>query len=206
MSLTGQILRGELGRWCAATFVGTPRAVDQVVNAARASGRRPVRPVGDVPAQHWADVGGAFGQRLADIVDPAPPYGALLGLVQAGWMSWQDAHAHAAAYPSHEDLSGEHRDRALSMRRTPDGWMDLGATRDVRDVDQAAAEVFGELLERTRAYQAAHAPAGVVAPAGVEAGLARSAWVLGVCEGVHRSGDVDERLVSVLRSRGRAAV
>lgn len=205
MSLTGQLAHGELGRWCAEVFPGTPEAVRQVVAAARSTGKRLVRPAGQVDGRHWADVGGAFGQRLADVVSAEPPYGALLGMVRAGWISFEQAHVQAGAYPSHFELDDEYRSRALSLRRTPDGWIDMGPTRDTRDVDQAASATFADLLARTRAYQAAHAPVGTLGPDGIEAGLARSAWVISACEGIHRSGQIDERLVDVLRRGGRAA-
>lgn len=205
MSLTSQLARGELGRWCAATFPGTPEAVRHVVAAAKSVGKGLVWPAVRGDLRHWADIGGAFGQRLADLVDPAPPYGALLGMIRAGWLSFAEAHAEAAAYPSHQELDVEHRARALSLRRTPDGWLDLGPTGDVRDVNRAASTALRDLLARTRAYQAAHAPVGQFGSSGAEAGLARSAWVISACEGIYRSGEVDERLVDVLRHGGGAA-
>ncbi|MBW4722397.1 hypothetical protein [Saccharothrix obliqua] len=205
MSLTGQLHHGELGRWCETTFTGTASVVNHVRTVAAAGGP-PVRPVGAVGEDHWADVGGAAGQRLADLVDPAPPYGAMLGMIRAGWLSWPQAHAQAAAYPSHARLPAPQRRRALALRRTPDGWMDLGTAEHRDPVDPHAEAVMVDLLERTRAYQAAHAPHGRWgASPGVEAGLARSAWVLGVCEGVYRSGRVDPRLASVLRAGGGVA-
>ncbi|MEO6084461.1 MAG: hypothetical protein ABIQ18_15280 [Umezawaea sp.] len=204
MSLTGQLSPGhDLHQWCVQTFPGTADLVSRVVGAARRA-EAPVRPEGRVTGEHWAEVGGAFGQRLADLVDPAPPYAALLGMVHASWLTWDQAHAQAASYPSHAHLDSEQQARGLSMRRTPDGWMDLGPTHDNRRVDPAAAAVLIDLLERTRAYQATFAPAGDVATPGVEAGLARSAWVLAACEGIHRSGQVDPRLAAVLRAGGTA--
>lgn len=101
--------------------------------------------------ERWADVGGAFEQRLADLVDSASPYCALLGMIRAGWMTWSPAHAQAAAYPSHAELPDLQRRRAPALRRTPDGWMDLGATTDHWPVDPQAEAVMVELLDRTRA-------------------------------------------------------
>lgn len=204
MSLTGQLHGGRLEQWCKESFPNTQEVVGRVVAAARQAGP-PVRPRGQVEPEHWADVGGAFGQRFADLVDPAPPYAALLGMIHAGWLSWEQAHAQAAAYPSHAELDAERAARGLSLRRTPDGWLDFGPIRDRRTVDPAAAAVMIDLLERTRAYQTAHAPVGVIAGPGAEAGLARSAWVLAACEGIHRSGQVDERLAHGLRAGGTAA-
>ncbi|WP_410597859.1 hypothetical protein [Amycolatopsis sp. lyj-23] len=203
MSLTTQLDGRDLADWCAGAFPGTPAVVDQVVAAARAAGR-PVRPTGHVEPSHWADIGGAFGQRLADLVDPAPPYGALLGMIRAGWLTWDVAHEQAAAYPTHRDLDAEHRARALSLRRTPDGWLDLGPARDHLEPDPAAAAALAELLERTRAYQAAHAPVGTLGSPGAEAGLARSAWVIAACEGIHRSGRIAPDLSNVMARGGPA--
>ena len=203
MSLTSQIRTGDLAWWCEYVFTDTPAAVDQVVHAVQ--GIRPVRPIGKVASTtHWADVGGAFGQRLADLIEPAPPYGALLGMVRAGWMSWEQAHAQAAAYPTHAGLAGPHRARALSMRRTPDGWLDLGPTPTRPATNPAAEAAFVELLERTRTYQAQHAEVGTFAGPGAEAGLARSAWVISACEGIYRSGHIDSRLDAVLRAGASA--
>ncbi|MFD4640855.1 hypothetical protein ACFWN2_26300 [Lentzea sp. NPDC058436] len=203
MSLTSQLHRGEVGRWCAVTFPGTSEAVRQVVAAAKSTGKGLVRPAGRPDGRHWADIGGALGQRLADLVDPAPPYGALLGMIRAGWLTFAQAHAEAAAYPSHQEFDAEHRARALSLRRTPDGWLDLGPTGDVRRADQAAGAALRDLLARTRTYQATHTPVGQFGTNGAEAGLARSAWVISACEGIYRSGEVDERLARVLRTGGR---
>lgn len=204
MSLTTQLNGGDLEAWCAQTFPGTGALVDRVIVAARQAGA-PVRPRGEITGTHWADVGGAFGQRLADLVDPAPPYAALLGMIRVGWLSWGQAHAEAADYPTHAELDAAHRSRALSLRRTPDGWMDLGPTRDLLDPDPVVGPVMVELLRRARRYQAAHAPAGTIGHPGAETGLARSAWLLGAAEGIYRSGRVDERIVEVLRAKGGVA-
>jgi hypothetical protein len=194
---------GELARWCQETFPGTAALVDRVMAAARTA-EDPVRPYGRVTAEHGAEVAAAFGRRLADLVDPAPPYAALLGMLDAAWSTVEQAHAQAASYPSHAVLDDQQRARALSMRRTATGWVDLGPPRGQRTVDPAAAAVMIDLLERTRAYQAQHAPTGTIAAPGVEAGLARSAWVLAACERAHRSGRVDPRLARVLREGGTA--
>lgn len=192
---------GKLARWCQETFPGTAALVDRVMAAARTA-EDPVRPYGRVTGEHGAEVAAAFGRRLADLVDAAPPYAALLGMLDAGWITVEQAHAQAAAYPSHAVLDDQQRARALSMRRAATGWLDLGPIRGQRTVDPVAAEVMIDLLERTRAYQAAHAPTGTIAAPGVEAGLARSAWVLAACERAHRAGRVDPRLVRVLREGG----
>lgn len=51
---------------------------------AAARGREPVRPAGHVDFDHWATVGGAFGQRLAFLISHETPRPALLGAANAG--------------------------------------------------------------------------------------------------------------------------
>ncbi|MER6876622.1 hypothetical protein ABT279_41380, partial [Amycolatopsis sp. NPDC000673] len=74
MSLTSELAdpRGTLARWCARVFTGTAAAARRVEEAT--NGVRPIRPtLARPPRQHWAEIGGAFGQRIADLVQPAPP-------------------------------------------------------------------------------------------------------------------------------------
>lgn len=82
MSLTTQLRDGALGAWCAAALPGAPALIGQVQAAAR--GREPVRPVGNVDPDHWATIGGAFGQRLAFLISHEAPRAALLGAANAG--------------------------------------------------------------------------------------------------------------------------
>ncbi len=58
-----------------------------------------------------------------DLVQPASPHHALLGMIHAKWASPAWAHDQAARYPSHRDLAGKYRARALHLRppRHP-GW------------------------------------------------------------------------------------
>ncbi len=79
MALMTQLVPGsDLFRWCQETFPGTGALVARVISAARVA-EAPVRPYGRVGGQHRAEVAAAFGRRLADLVEPAPPYAALLG-------------------------------------------------------------------------------------------------------------------------------
>jgi len=205
MSLTSELSDpgSPLAAWCAETFVGTPAVVEQVVAATRDV--TPVRPVSrDVSGRHWAEIGGAWGQRLADLVQPAPPYYALLGMIRAGWVSWGWAHQQAARYPTHRDLPEEFRARALGIRPAVSTWLDLGADPTTGTGEASTAgQVWTELLERARAYLAAHARTGELGSPGAEAGLARTSWVLSACEDTYRSGVVDERL-SRLFDSGRS--
>ncbi|MFK0249592.1 hypothetical protein ACIQUM_33250 [Amycolatopsis azurea] len=195
MSLTSELAsrRSPLAAWCERTFTGTAAVVEQIATAVREV--RPVRPAGEVPPRWWAETGGAFGQRVADLVQPAPPYYALLGMIHAKWVSPAWAHDQAARYPSHQDLTGEHRARALHLRPAAATWLDLGgAGESHRPGNPAIEAAWADFLERGRAYLARHAPAGTLGSPGAEAGLARLSWLLTACEDVYRSGLVDDRL------------
>lgn len=110
-----------------------------------------------------AEVGGAFGQRLADLVQPAPPYYALLGMIQAKWVSPAWAHEQAARYPSHRALTGEYRTRALHLRPAAASWLDLSGPGEPRLPGNPDAEtVWADFLERGRTYLGRHAPAGTL--------------------------------------------
>lgn len=224
MSLTSQLHDGELGKWCARRFIGSAEAVGQLVSATR--GRRPVLPSGQVDGRHWASIGGAFGARLAALVQPAPPYYALHGLVAAKLASYAWANEQAAFYPTHADLGEQERSRALDLRPTVSGWLDLlPLARSVpsqhsSDVERAdlgsvvhsilrpssraddympAEPVLADLFARSRAYFAQHAPPGRLGTRGAEAGLARVCWLLDMFEDVYRSGTIHESMHQVFR-------
>ncbi|MGW7537710.1 hypothetical protein [Amycolatopsis sp. NPDC054798] len=206
MSLTSELAdpAGKLARWCARVFTGTAAAARRVEEAS--NGVRPIRPkLARPPRQHWAEIGGAFGQRIADLVQPAPPYYALLGMVRAQWGSGPWAHAQAAEYPTHADLPAEYRARALGIRPAAASWLDLGDGMPDTEAVPGAQELWGDLLERARRYQAQHAPPGTLAGPGAEAGLARTNWVLSACEDIYRSGRIDPRLALVVDGGGTIA-
>ncbi|UKD50713.1 hypothetical protein L3Q65_00165 (plasmid) [Amycolatopsis sp. FU40] len=184
MSLTTQLHTGELAAWCATRFTGTADTAALVDAAAREA--RPVRPAGQVEPRHWAEIGGAFGLRLAALVEPAPPYYALYGLVRAGLASRAWADAEACEWPTHAYLPAAHRSRALEMRPSPAGWLDLAGPVGA---DQAAEEepVLADLFARLRRYLAEHAPPGQLGTPGAEAALARVFWLVSEFEDVYRS-------------------
>ncbi|MFI5606989.1 hypothetical protein [Amycolatopsis sp. NPDC051903] len=197
MSLTSELAdpASVLTRWCDRVFTGTPAVAAHVEAAVQDV--RPVRPsAAQVPRRHWAEIGGAFGQRVADLVQPAPPYYSLLGLVNAQWATGAWAHRQAAEYPTHRGLPAEFRARALGVRPAATTWLDLGEQLGgaVAEPVPGAAGVWAELFGRARAYQERHAPPGTLGTPGVEAGLARTNWVLSACEDVYRSGAIDPRL------------
>ncbi|GAA3565967.1 hypothetical protein GCM10022222_57210 [Amycolatopsis ultiminotia] len=203
MSLTSELAdpAGLLSRWCARVFTGTPLAARRVEEAVH--GVHPVRPaLARPPRQHWAQVGGAFGQRVADLVQAAPPYYALLGMLRAQWGGAAWAHDQAAAYPTHAGLPGEYRARALNIRPAATTWLDLGDGFPDIDPVPGAPLLWADFLARARRYQARHAPPGLLGEPGAEAGLARTAWVLSACEDIYRSGETDPRLGRVVDGGG----
>ncbi|MFJ5113540.1 hypothetical protein ACIQAD_23195 [Streptomyces sp. NPDC088551] len=217
MSLTSQLQDGEIGRWCTRRLTGTAEVAALLPKAVR--GRRTVFPRGQVDGRHWAAVGGAFGARLAALVQPAPPYYALHGLVAAGLARREWADEQAAHYPTHAGLGAAQRGKALDVRPTVTGWLDLvpGAepsaqrselqaivsntlgTRSGPEIALPAEPVLADFLERTRTYVERHAPLGQLGTPGAEAGLARSYWLLEMFESVYRSGVVDESMHQVFR-------
>ncbi|PXY16450.1 hypothetical protein BAY59_38475 (plasmid) [Prauserella coralliicola] len=185
MSLTTQLHGGELGTWCRRRFTGTAAAAARVDAAAR--GRRPVRPGGQVDGRHWAEIGGAFGLRLAALVEPSPPYYALYGLVRAGLVSREWADQQAGQWPTHAVLDAEQRRRALELRPSPRGWLELGQPTSTDVTSTPEEPVLADLLDRLRRYLAEHAPTGQLGTPGVEAALARVFWLVSAFEDVYRA-------------------
>jgi hypothetical protein len=203
VSLTSQFDNGALGAWCAEHLPGARVLVAEVQAAAATT--RPVRPIGRVNQQHWATVGQTLGQRLALLIQPAPPYDALLGAVSAGLVdrSWPDRVA--ALFPTHAQLPQPQRRRACQLRPCPTGWLDLAETQaptprhpTLRHGEQAATDFITRLL----AYLATHTPPGTIATPGTETGLARVCWVLAGWENAYRTGG---RLIRDLAVLGAAA-
>src|SRR5579875_520189 len=101
VSLTGHLSAGALARFFTAECPGTRKLCGEI--AALQADRRPIGPQrGGVGGDYWAAVGGAFGQRLAFFVQPAPPYYALLGAARIASLGWTDL-AHRR-FPTHAAL------------------------------------------------------------------------------------------------------
>ncbi|MBB4683302.1 hypothetical protein [Amycolatopsis jiangsuensis] len=203
MSLTSELAdpAGQLSRWCARVFTGSGSVARRVEEAVH--GLQPVRPaLARPPRQHWAEVGGAFGQRVADLVQAAPPYYALLGMLRAQWGSGAWAHAQAATYPTHAGLPADYRARALNVRPAATTWLDLGdGFPDIEPIPGAPG-LWADFLTRARRYQARHVPPGMLGEPGAEAGTARTAWVLSACEDIYRSGRIEPRLARIVDGGG----
>jgi hypothetical protein len=199
MSLTTQLHGRDLARWCTSRFPGSATVAARVTGAAQ--GLRPVRPYGQVEGRWWAEIGGAFGIRLANLVQPAPPYYTLYGLVRAGLVSRPWADAQAGEYLTHAHLPASQRVRALEIRPTLAGWVDLGDPQDPGGAATLAEPVLADLFDRTRRYFAEHAPTGQLGTGPVEAALAKVCWLFSAAEDIYRSGETPEELAD-LAGRG----
>jgi hypothetical protein len=198
VSLISHLYFGELGEWCAERLTGSNEVARRVAEETR--GQRVLRPAERVGRRHWARVDRAFAVRLAMLVQHAPPYSALYGLVRIGLVSKEWAHRQAGLYPTHASVS--EAERALDLRPTMTGWLDLEAEHGVgkyvgddgvspvsRFPDFSAEPVLGELFDRMRGYLTTHAPLGRV---GAETGVARLCWLVAMLEYVFRNDPHDE--------------
>ncbi|GAB3983720.1 hypothetical protein GCM10029978_091290 [Actinoallomurus acanthiterrae] len=207
MSLISHLYFGELGEWCAERMTGTGEVAQRP--AAETKGLPVLRPAGRVGRRHWAQVDRAFGMRMATLVQAAPPYSALYGLVRIGLAGREWAHRQAALYPTHIRLREAERRTALDLRPTLTGWLDLGSEHGVHEyvAEDGSAQfarfayspvepVLGELFDRMRAYFATHAPFGQV---GAEKGVARLCWLLAMFAYTFRNDPIDQPFFGLFR-------
>ncbi|EMD23406.1 hypothetical protein [Amycolatopsis azurea] len=195
MALVSHLSNGELAEWCEQHLVGAVDVAHEV--GERVRGADVTRPAEKVDRRHWSQVARTFSARLSALVQAAPPYTTLLGLIRSGLASWDWAHAQAARYPTHARLPAADRARALDFRPTPTGWLDLRVAHErgaaVLEVDQPNTlppvhePMLTELFDRIRAYLWEHAPLGHVGGPGREAGLARVSWLLGAFAYAYRA-------------------
>ncbi|WP_051342960.1 hypothetical protein [Pseudonocardia spinosispora] len=190
MSLTSQQRSGELGDWMR-TFLTGARTLAGHIDETLATAGRPVSPVSrDLAPRHWADIGGAFGQRLAFLTQHAPPYYALYGTLSAELADWRAVHRGAACFPTHRGLTEEQQSRACDWRPIPGGWLDLGLNPPA--VPVIDSQLVTEFMTRLRDYLSRRTPQGQFAGSlGAETTLARACWVLNGWEGAYRSGRID---------------
>lgn len=199
VSLISHLYRGELGEWCADRFTGTKEVAARI--SAETRNQDAVRPPNDVEKRHWSHISRAFGIRMAALVQAAPPYAALLGLVRTGLVSREWAHREAARYPTHAELSPAEQGRALDLRPTPHGWVDVSRDSTFVPVpyyqDNYPAEpMLADLFDRMRAYFAAHAPLGQL---GSEKGLTHLCSLLAVFGYAYRNDPLDEPVMRCFR-------
>jgi hypothetical protein len=161
-----------------------------------------------VPLEHWADVGGALGQRLAWLVEPAPPYYALYGAVSAGLLSTAAAEQVARLWPTHASITSNAWQRPLEMRTTPHGTLDLTRpNRTPASTPTGSAEtVLTKWFQRAATYLTHHASLGTLSAPGQEAGMARICWTLAQLEDAYRGGRLSEPLRHALERPDITAV
>lgn len=215
MSVVSHLYHGELGDWCETRLTGSAEVARQA--AALVREQEVIRPEGPVDRHHWSQAGRTFALRLAALIQPAPPYSALLGLARIGLVSRSWADAQAARYPTHARLPEHLRRRALDMCPTPGGWVDLRAARDGGTTPGAALgspeedhrrfsrpglpdePVLSELFDLIRRYFAAHATLGRLGEPGPERGLARLCWILAAFQYAFRNDSYEHPLFRVFR-------
>ncbi|MFC9250642.1 hypothetical protein [Amycolatopsis thailandensis] len=196
MSLTTQLYNGEIGRWCA-EHLQTGSAIAHVQRQLIMAGSpEPVRPVGKVNARHWADVGGAFGARLALLVDGAPPYYALLGAVRAGLASRRWSEAMHTEFRTHRETPGSAQGRWSQYRPGRRGWIDIGERIESGEPTEHEP-VLSDFVRRTAALIDEHMPPGRIGAPGAESSLARSCWVIAGWETSYREGRLPADLAAV---------
>jgi hypothetical protein len=199
VSLISHLYRGELGEWCVDRFTGWKEVTGRVSTETR--NRDALRPLDGVEKRHWSHVNRAFGIRMAALVQAAPPYAALLGLVRIGLVSRDWAHRQAARYPTHAELSPAEGGRALDLRPTTHGWVDISPDSafvpvPYNEENYQAEPMLADLFDRIRAYFAAHAPLGQL---GAEKGLARLCSLLAKFKYVYHNDNLDEPVFRLFR-------
>jgi ADP-ribose pyrophosphatase YjhB (NUDIX family) len=201
MSVISHLYRGALGEWCADRLTGWEDLTTHITWRTRV--REPVRPVDAVDRAHWAQVERAAGIRLAALVQPAPPYAALLGLVHLGLVRRAWAGEQAAGYASHATLPAALHGDALYHSPTLDGWARVPAgftpampRFDGRAQDYPAEPMLADLLHRARAYFATNAPPGRL---GAERGVARLCWLLAQFQYAYRNDVLEQPVFRLFR-------
>lgn len=183
MSLTTQLHRGDLGRWCAANLPGTENLIADIRRRLAAAGNSaPITPAGRVPAEHWSTVATAFRHRVGLLVDGEAPATALLGAAHAGLASRDWAERAHQAFPG---KSRNQDNRWSPFQAGSRGWLDASRTAPHVPVDHQP--VLDDFVHRTGTYLVEHMPPGTIGTAGAEAGLARSCWIFAAWETGTRS-------------------
>lgn len=182
MSLT-EHLAGELG---AAISAAAPHLYRTAASLAAEIGEvDPVRPAARQELGHYALAGQVVGQRLADLVQSAPPYAALLGAVRCGAVDLESAGQLATRWPTHR---GVQPDQALMWRPTPSGWWHM--------LHAAATPAAGDSnVARALAHAADRIPApGAVHTMATERARIDAYTVSAHLETVHRAGSIPDPL------------
>lgn len=199
MPLTTALRSGALSRWCEQQLAG----LDQVArDVARAAAARATGAIGAAPSP-GADgqlVGGIVDARLAALVQPAPPYAALQGLLAGQLVSPAAAASIALSFPTHRELPEEVATVAHTLRPSPREWLQIPAPGTTSADRPWGDSVFPDLATRGHVFHREHAPSGQVAPVGAERALARTYGVWALAEAAYRSGR-SPRALSALAHR-----
>jgi hypothetical protein len=185
VSLTTQLHRGHLGRWCTANLPGTENLIGDIRRRLAAAGNPPpITPAGQVPDGHWTTVAAAFRQRLAFLVDGAAPAVALLGAIRATLVSQSWAEQVQQTFPG-SGGNADQGNRWSPFRAGSHTWLDAGRVDPGTPTDHEP--VLDDFVRRTAAYLQEYMPPGTIGTPGAEAGLARSCWIFAAWETGSRS-------------------
>lgn len=192
VSLVHHLRSGPLVNWITSHCPRLPELAATTEDAAsRTTTVRPRR--GSLPISHYAAVGSIVGQRLADAIEPAPPYPALYGAVTCSALGMADAGHLACRYPTHHGLPWSEAQRAagVHLRPTPTGWWQV-----LREPAAAAGgEVEARLVELIEQHRQAveKLQLGQLADRATEAGLVPLYSLLQQLEAVYRGAtDLDD--------------
>ncbi|OLL89614.1 hypothetical protein Ae331Ps2_5948c [Pseudonocardia sp. Ae331_Ps2] len=197
--LTTALRTGTLATWCRQRLTG----LDQVArDVARAAARAPQTTLsGPTPGADSQLVGGIVDARLAALVQPAPPYAALQGLLAGQLVSPGAAARIALSFPTHRELPDEVATVAHTLHPSPREWLQIPAPAATSTDPPWGDSVFPDLANRGHLFHHEHAPCGQVGTAGAERALARSYGVWALAEAAYRSGH-SPRALSALAHRG----
>lgn len=198
MSLVQHVRDGELAEWFTDRGAGLRRLAETITEQAQqrsATIRPPARSVG---GEHFATVGGIVGQRLADLVEPAPPYAALLGAARCGALSLSAAGRMAAQWPTHAALTADQHNSGAHLHTEPAGdyWhIAPGATGPEVESEPALVNVIAYALAEVQQMTL-----GALDPLNVEARRVPIYYVLNLLESVYRGGTIPAELHVIARS------
>lgn len=215
VSYVSHLHHGALSDWCEERLTGSAEIAHSIAEQVR--GAFITRPPGHVDRHHWSQAERTFAYRVAAMVQPAPPYSALLGLVRAGLVSMSWAHQQAALYPTYANLPSNERERALDFRPTLRGWVDLlpaydqGAAAPLGGWDQEYRQAtrpgfpdesaLAELFDRMRSYFSAHARFGQIGSLGPETGIIRLCWLLAAFSYSYRNNSIGHPIFRLFQER-----
>lgn len=146
--------RGLLGQWAEQNLPGTREFAGQI--AATTDRIEAVRPYERQDLGYYGPVGGMWGQRLAWLIEPSPPYAALLGAIAADMLTDASADMATACWRTHS-IAENPTPRGLGWRTTPSGWWIVPDQRRSRTTGQPGVlenfEAMADLTDELRVGQ-----------------------------------------------------